>query len=256
MVNQSKLRIDYLYNYISKICYNIHYLTVNAGFSKLHFPIWAWKNAFCHLSLWETPSQYKPQHSTVQYGTIWLTVSMRDLQHWPAHRQIYSRHLFNRSALRLLWKGQLNRTTAPIDIRANDATFTTGPNTATQQPRLMGEGETEKERASGCRFGWGVWRGKCNPGNCYRKRLEPVLPGRLDLRSRRDAITERRERVQMEERKEKGGRKREGKRERKKNYLLFWVCRLLLTLSSFSCTIPTLLQPAQIAATVAAQGSL
>ena len=51
--------------------------------------------------------------------------------------------------------------------------------------------------------------GKCNPGNRYRKRLEPVLPGRLDLRSRRDAITERRGKVQTEERKEGRERRRE-----------------------------------------------
>jgi len=38
-----------------------------------------------------------------------------------------------------------------MNIRGNGATFTTGPNTA-QQPRLMSEGKTEKERASGCRI--------------------------------------------------------------------------------------------------------
>lgn len=53
---------------------------------------------------------------------------------------------------------------------------------------------------------------KCNPGNRYRKRVEPVLLGRLDLRSRKDVFTERKGKVQIE----KGVRKRE-KREYKSN---------------------------------------
>lgn len=56
-----------------------------------------------------------------------------------------------------------------------------------------------------------LWRENCNPGNRYRKRLEPVLPGRPDLRSRKYVFTERRGKVQMEERNK--GRKRGRKRE-------------------------------------------
>lgn len=35
--------------------------------------------------------------------------SMKDLLQWLLHRQIYSLHLFNRSALELLRRGQLDR---------------------------------------------------------------------------------------------------------------------------------------------------
>ena len=74
------------------------------------------------------------------------------------------------------------------------------------------------------------------------------MPGRLDLRSRRDAITERRGIVQTEER--RGGRERgegkEGKTKGKKKSRLSLVLHvfLLLTLSSFFCTRTTLPQPA------------
>ncbi len=74
----------------------------------------------------------------------------------------------------------------------------------------MGKGETEKERKhQDAELNEGM-EGKRNPGNRYRKRLEPVLLGRPDLRSRRDTITERRGKVQTEERKE--GRERGRKR--------------------------------------------
>lgn len=59
-----------------------------------------------------------------------------------------------------------------------------------------------------------AWREKCNPGSRYRKRLEPVFPGRLDLRSRRDVITEeegksadRRTERRKKRRKKKGNKK-------------------------------------------------
>lgn len=67
-----------------------------------------------------------------------------------------------------------------------------------------------------------------NPGDHYRKRLEPVFPGRLDLRSKRDAITGRRVKVKTE-----SGRKKE----KPENS---WG---LLTLSFFSCTTALLLLP-------------
>lgn len=96
---------------------------------------------------------------------------------------------------------------------------------------------------------------KCNPGHCYRKRLEPVLPGRLDLRSRKDAITERRGKVQMKERKEGRERGNTGAN-RGLSCLRFLNVLLSLTLSSFVYTTTMLLQPAGPAATAAAQGSL
>ncbi len=71
--------------------------------------------------------------------------------------------------------------------------------------------------------------GKFNPCNRYRKRLEPVLPGRLDLRSRGDAITERRGKVQMGEGKEvKEGGKEEIQRQKE-----------FLTVSCFKCITVT-----------------
>ena len=88
------------------------------------------------------------------------------------------------------------------------------------------ERRERRERASRCRTEWGHGRkDKSNPGNRYRKRLEPVLPGRLDLRSRRDAITERRGKVPTEERKEgsKSGRER-GDAKRSQHGLLMCVC--------------------------------
>lgn len=56
---------------------------------------------------------------------------------------------------------------------------------------------------------------KCKPGHCYRKRLEPVLLRRLDLRSKRYAITERGEKVQVRDRKE-GSYKGENNAKKKK----------------------------------------
>lgn len=44
-------------------------------------------------------------------------------------------------------------------------------------------------------------QGTYNPRNRYRKRLEPVLLCRLDLKSRREAVTEKRRQVQEEQRK-------------------------------------------------------
>lgn len=101
-----------------------------------------------------------------------------------------------------------------METRENGATFTTGPNTA-QEPRLMGKRKRDKERNKDADLD-GRMEGKRNPGNCYRKRLEPVLLGLLDLRNRRDAITERRGKVPEGRRKtKKEGAKQRGRERRK-----------------------------------------
>lgn len=61
-----------------------------------------------------------------------------------------------------------------------------------------------------------AWREKCNPGSRYRKRLEPVFPGRLDLRSRRDVITEEEGKSadRRTERRKKRGKKKGNKKQK------------------------------------------
>lgn len=102
-----------------------------------------------------------------------------------------------------------------------------------------------------------AWREKCNPGSRYRKRLEPVFPGRLDLRSRRDAITEEESKSadRRTERRKKRGKKK-GNEKNKKRGQSHLNNVVLLTLSSFSCTRTTLLQPGGSAATASALQSV
>lgn len=115
--------------------------------------------------------------------------------------------------------------------------------------------ETEREDASGCRvIKWRDGGEKCSPSNRYRKCLGPVLLGRLDLRSRGDAITERRgKEMQSKERERQVRKERQGKKEYKGQVSCCWQ---LLTLSSSSCTRTTLLQPAEPAEAVIVQESL
>lgn len=95
---------------------------INAGFLLVTFSKLSLEECcrIVHLSLRETPPHHKPQHGTIKYATIWWTISMRDLQHWLAHKQIYSMHVFNRSSLKLLreqlWRG---RWTAEILLGQN-----------------------------------------------------------------------------------------------------------------------------------------
>lgn len=120
-----------------------------------------------HLSLRETLPRYKPQHSTV--STIWHNMmgnSVIDLQHCLVHRQIYSMHLFNRSALEPLWRGQLNRrrhcrsrmsySSHEHQREWRDIHHRTKHCTAT---KTYGQGKDRgRERASGCRIEWGYGR--------------------------------------------------------------------------------------------------
>lgn len=97
-----------------------------------------------------------------------------------------------------------------MNISENGETLTTGPGTVQQQPRLMIKEkrahQNEKQKTNKKKRKTSMKEALGTLAIYYRKRLEPVFPGRLDLRSKRDGITERREKEKTE-----SGRKKEAR---------------------------------------------